>query len=88
MTLKQVGLKAEFHCIISKQGLRPTWLFGGDKTLKRGEKFDIQSSNGTHTLVIEEAMPEDVGEYTVMFEEGVKSSGKLNIHGENSLWGS
>ena len=82
IVLKQVGLKAVYECVISKDGLKPKWLFNGDKVLKRGEKYDIQSSNGTHTLTIEEAVPEDIGSYTVSFEEGAESTGKLDIHGK------
>ena len=82
ITLKVVGLKAVFECVVSKDGLTPTWLFKGDKTLKRGEKYDIQSKNGTHSLTIESAHAEDIGPYTIKFEEGAESTGKLNINGE------
>jgi hypothetical protein len=86
VTLKEVGLRAEFSCIVSKPGLKATWLFNGDTVIKRGEKYDVQSAeDGTHTLVVEVAVAEDVGQYTVSFEEaGVQSTAKLNIHGTSS----
>ena len=82
VTLEEVGLKAVFECQVSKQGLKPTWLLNNDKALKRGVKYDIQSTNGTHTLTIEEAKSDDIAEYTIRFDEGAESTAKLDIHGK------
>jgi len=78
--LDTVGVKVAFVCEVSKSGLRPQW-FKGDKALKRGDKYDIISDNGKHSLIIESAQPENIGEYTVKFD-GVQSTAQLTIKGK------
>ena len=78
--LDSVNVKVTFVCEVSKTGLRPQW-FKGDKVLKRGDKYDMISEEGKHSLIIESAQPENIGDYTVKFD-GVESTAKLTIKGK------
>lgn len=82
--LDSVGVKVVFVCEVSKSGLRPQW-FKGDKALKRGDKYDIVSDNGKHSLIIESAQPDNIGEYTVKFD-GVQSTAQLTIKGKSMAY--
>ena len=78
--LDSVDVKVTFVCEVSKSGLRPQW-FKGDKALKRDDKYDMISEDGKHSLIIESAQPENIGDYTVKFD-GVESTAKLTIKGK------
>ena len=79
--LPDLGLKATFQCEVSKKGLKPEW-FKGDTPLKRSDKFEMTSDNGTHTLVVDKAEAKDIGEYNIKID-GAVSTAKLTIKGMN-----
>ena len=81
VTLNDVGLKAVFECEVTKSGLRPEW-YKGDKLIKRDVKYDIKSTNGKHSLILEAAQAEDISEYTVKFDEATMTTAKLIINGK------
>ena len=77
--MNEVGLKAVFSCEISRKEYKAEW-YRGDKLLRRGDKYDMTSADGTHTLVVEQSQAEDVGQYTVKLN-GISSKAKLDIKG-------
>lgn len=79
ITLKEVGLKAIFECEVSKAGLKAEWFKDGN-AIKRDMKYEMQSSEGKYSLIIDDAQPDDIAEYCVRFV-GAESKAKLYIKG-------
>ena len=77
--VKQIGKSVTLECEISKDGLKVDWYFG-NKKLRRGEDFDIAASGKTHTLTIEKATQESVGEYRAEYKTA-STSCKLSLAG-------
>ena len=82
ITLNDLGLKATFECVISKEGLTAEWLKDG-KPIKASDKVTIQSEGNTHRLIVEKSYAEDEGTYTVKFK-GASTKAKLTIKGKSS----
>ena len=79
--LNELGVEAVFECEVSKEGLMPEW-FKGKKQLKRGEQYNIVTEGCVHRLIIEKAVGEDEGEYTVVFKDkNLTSKATLTISG-------
>ena len=76
------GLKAEFSCKISKEGLKAEWLKNG-KTIEHGEKYNMVDEANTHKLIINNPEAGDGAEYAVKFGEAI-SKAKLTIGGEST----
>ena len=79
MLFRSLGLKAEFKCEISKEGLKAEWRKGG-KAIKKSDKYSMVDESTVHTLIIEDAQAEDEAEYTVWFRDDATSTAKLIIH--------
>ena len=77
--LNNIGLKGVFECDVSKGGLKAEWL-RNDKAIRRGDKYEMQVSDGNHKLVVNDAQFDDVAEYSIKFD-GAQSSAKLKING-------
>jgi len=77
--LEDLGLEATFDCEVSKPDLTAEW-FKGDKPIKRSEKYNITSKNGTHTLTINDCQVDDVASYSIKLD-GISSTAKLAIKG-------
>ena len=79
--LTSIPKDVTFECEISKANLPVEW-YKGDKLLRRSEKYDIKATAGVHTLVIHEAIGEDVSQYSVVVTKDVKSSANLIVEGK------
>ena len=77
--LSTTGVKAVFECEVSKSGLKPEWLQSG-KPISRSAKYEITSSNGKHTLVVDDCQAKDVGGYTVQLATA-SATAQLTIKG-------
>ena len=82
ITLNELGLKATFECVISKEGLTAEWLKDG-KPLKASDKVTIQAEGNTHRLIVAKSCAEDEGIYTVKFK-GASTKAKLTIRGKRT----
>ncbi len=84
ITLNDIGLRAEFECEISKEGMKGSW-FKGDKPVKQGDKYTIVDEKTVHRLIIDNALEEDEDKYTVKFREDTTSKAKLTIKGKGMV---
>jgi len=57
-----------FECELSQEGATVDWM-KGDKTLKKGDKYDIIVRGAVHRLVVKEAEGKDAGDYSVVFKK-------------------
>ena len=78
-TVNTIPGKAIFECEISNVNLPPEWKCGG-KTLSSGDKYEMVSVNGIHTLIVKNVDGKDENDYTVDFKL-VSSTAKLSIKG-------
>ncbi|KAK3083483.1 hypothetical protein FSP39_023775 [Pinctada imbricata] len=69
---------AKFECEASIPGVRPKWYKDEDEiTISDG--YDIQTDGTHHYLFLDKVGPEDVGTYTVKFDDEVHSSCTLTL---------
>ena len=80
-TVDVIPGEAKFECVITKLGVTAEWQRQGKKISSNG-KYKITAEDGVHTLHIQDVMPEDECEYTVVFTPEVKTSAKLWVKGK------
>lgn len=82
VTLEKLGLVGTFECEVTRENLKPEWFYNGNKIDRKSEKYEIKSSNGKHSLSINNCTGEDEGVYSVKFSDFEDCAAKLFVKGK------